>query len=761
MALRLVESPYFHKGAREGEVLSPSVEGNMRFWENDLVSAIQEQDNFYLSYRGVKEEAGNFGIIKQQVKDVFRTRGNAVSVGEFREQVGRALRNGDESPIPQVAAAAKRWRVLLDKLKKEGLDNDVFTHSFKRQKERIEADLARTKSAKKTAALNDELKVLQNKIDDITANGVNVKTARSYFPRVWRPDRIMGNLDEFRRIIDEDYLGAMRGVPASGADGLTRAEMTDEIINNILGTHHRSKIATDDRAISSAFQERVFDIPDELIERFLENDVEIVIRGHHRQMVADIELSRLFPEGFDLKESVQEIIDDFNRLIAEAKSNLRKPEQHARRNKLVAQLERQRERDVQILRAFRDRIRGTYGMPDDPNRPLSRGMRLMQQFNAMTMLGGAMVSSLPDIARPIMVEGFSRSLRGSLVPLIRNFRTLKMAKRELQLAGTAFDVVLNTRALAFADMTDLFLRQSRVEHAANQATNTFFLLNGLSLWNETIKSVAGMTVMMRIGEVTTAMRKGAKVSAADKRRLLKSNIDDDMAQKIGAQFEEFGENIDGSLVPNTDQWTDASAAMAFRRAIAQDVDRIIVTPGLGDRPLWTSNEYGRMIGQFKSFGMATVQRSLIPALQARDKDTFIGVSMLLGMGLAVNELKRLQFGIGGDQDLNEALADGIDRSGIFGWLGDVNNIVERLSDNKVGFRPLIGASPPYNASLKRKISSVAGPSASQLANVFDISGDLVQGEFDQYTRRAARRMIPGQNLFYLDWIFDKVERAGR
>jgi len=243
--------------------------------------------------------------------------------------------------------------------------------------------------------------------------------------------------------------------------------------------------------------------------------------------------------------------------------------------------------------------------------------------------------------------------------------------------------------------------------------------------------------------------------------MLKSNIDDDMAHKIGAQFEEFAEDVDGALVPNTEQWTDASAAMAFRRAIAEDVDRIIVTPGFGDRPLWTSNEYGRFIVQFKSFGMATVQRSLIPALQARDKDTFIGISMLLGMGVAVNQLKKLQFGDNRSQSLEEVLAEAVDRSGLFGWLTDVNNIVERLSDNKAGFRPLIGASPPYNASLKRKISSVAGPSASQFANVFDIAGDLVQGDFDRYTRRAARRMVPGNNLFYVDWLFDRVERAGR
>ena len=76
-----------------------------------------------------------------------------------------------------------------------------------------------------------------------------------------------------------------------------------------------------------------------------------------------------------------------------------------------------------------------------------------------------------------------------------------------------------------------------------------------------------------------------------------------------------------------------SVVDAFRSAIIRDVDRIIVTPGIGDRPLWMSSETGKLIGQFKSFGFASVQRTLIPALQDRDMGVVNGLALSGAMGM--------------------------------------------------------------------------------------------------------------------------------
>src|SRR5690606_21488882 len=95
---------------------------------------------------------------------------------------------------------------------------------------------------------------------------------------------------------------------------------------------------------------------------------------------------------------------------------------------------------------------------------------------------------------------------------------------------------------------------------------------------------------------------------ADIERLAMSGIDPEMAGRIAEQFRQFGSRDGALAIPNSERWTDRQAVTAFRAAVSKEVDRIIVTPGVGDRPLWMSTEAGKMIGQFKSFSLASAQR---------------------------------------------------------------------------------------------------------------------------------------------------------
>ena len=82
----------------------------------------------------------------------------------------------------------------------------------------------------------------------------------------------------------------------------------------------------------------------------------------------------------------------------------------------------------------------------------------MKSFNVLVGMGGATVSSIPDLARVVMVEGFKNSYGKGLKAAFReNARLLKVLReRELRQAGVAADAVLGLRAHAFADMGDVF-----------------------------------------------------------------------------------------------------------------------------------------------------------------------------------------------------------------------------------------------------------------------------------------------------------------
>ena len=87
-------------------------------------------------------------------------------------------------------------------------------------------------------------------------------------------------------------------------------------------------------------------------------------------------------------------------------------------------------------------------------------------------------------------------------------------------------------------------------------------------------------------------------------------------------------------------------------------------------------------------------------------------------------------------------------------------IVEALTDNRIGIRPLLGEGKPYGSSMKSKVGLV-GPSASQIYNIFDIMYDVGGNKYNHYTARNVRRLIPFQNVWYLDWLFDDIEKGLR
>ena len=41
--------------------------------------------------------------------------------------------------------------------------------------------------------------------------------------------------------------------------------------------------------------------------------------------------------------------------------------------------------------------------------------------------------------------------------------------------------------------------------------------------------------------------------------------------------------------------------------------------------------------------------------------------------------------------------------------------------------------------------------------VYDVGGN----QYDHYTARNVRRLVPFQNVWYLDWLFDDIEKGLR
>ena len=129
---------------------------------------------------------------------------------------------------------------------------------------------------------------------------------------------------------------------------------------------------------------------------------------------------------------------------------------------------------------------------------------------------------------------------------------------------------------------------------------------------------------------------------------------------------------------------------------------------------------------------------------------------MVGLAAMVNEIKRFQYGIDKQESFDEKLINAIDRSGVLGFMFDVNNAVEKVSSNNYGVRPLLtdkkGGYMPFGA----KAGSVFGPSASNLINFGNIVGDVLSGNADEKTLQSTRYITPFGNYPPIDPLLDRL-----
>ena len=438
---------------------------------------------------------------------------------------------------------------------------------------------------------------------------------------------------------------------------------------------------------------------------------------------------------------------------------------------IYADLNKSKQRDIQDLENMRDRIRGTYALPNDPNGYLYRSSKSVKTINFVTMLGGTAISALTDIAAPMMSHGVLNTLGSGYIPMIRNFKRYRLAGEEIKQMGTALDMVLNTRGLALSDVMDGYGRGSKFERGLDLISEKFSKVSGMSPWNATMKQLTGTITQSRVlDEIDNLVQGVGKKKYAT--RLAQLGIDREMAQRIDAQFKAHGSTEDGIKLSNFNDWEDLEASTVYRAAIIKEVDRIIITPGQ-DKPFWLSTPMGSVIGQFKTFGIAANQRILLAGLQRKDAEFFSGAMVMIALGGMVDYIKTYQsrnssnfskekWNTYGDNPA-DLVVNALDRSGLFGFLFDINNTIEKLSENTLGLAALTGGETGRYSS-RNKWGAVAGPTFGTGEEIFNILGSgltatLGDGEWKESDTKSLRRMIPFQNLFYMRGLFDKVQQG--
>ncbi len=641
--------------------------------------------------RGWRREEAAVVVTNKQAYAKYKADGGDLGFASFREEVGNAMRNGDIHGNSAVQDAARAMRQVVDRVK-----------------------VAQQKLGLLPA--DEELKAIGQ---------------TSYFPRVYKVGKIISERDKFRNMLVDWW---SRGEKTMSRE---EAEITaDATINKIVG----AKIPQDFANVftvkaAGSTRSRTLSVPDRLMKDYLESDANYVLQRHIREASAEVELTRTFGNK-SLDKQLKDIQDEYDALMRS------KPAEQAK-------LAKARDNDIRDITALRDRLVGTYGMPDDPSSFFVRAGAFLRSANFVTKLGGMTVSAIPDLARGVMVNGFSNSMRGYSA-LISRSPAFKASRAEMKKMAVGLETILHTRARTMGDLVDSSSRTTAVEAGMERVTDVFGKLTLMGHFDDVNKSVNGMITSDSILSGAAAAKKLAKLG-----------INHNMAGRIRGEFQKHGEVIDGWHIGNFEKWDDQHVAGVFQSAVLKDVNNTVITPGIGDTPLWASTPLGKTVFQFKSFATASYNRATLGGLQEGTAQFYYGTAFQIGLGALTYALKQAANGKDIDTSPQKLVLEGLDRSGILGPLMEYNNMAEKASGGMVGLGAIFGTGTQSRYASRGFIGSALGPTFGLLDTLTDVTSGVLNGDAGDRVMHNARTLLPGNNLFWIAPLLNQVDPGMR
>lgn len=613
--------------------------------------------------------------------------------GEFNQEISKAMRRGDKHQIPEIAEAAKQTRSIeFDPLKAR---------------------------AQKAGLLSED---------------VQAKGADSYLMRQYDSQKIKENLTDWLQRLKEGFM-------RQGVDPAEAADIAHQATRNVMGSERGTmdyKVMDDIVPRSGRLKERTLDLPDSLLEPYLNNDIDHVAHSYLRSMAPEVEMTERFGSR-DMKDQLSGIHDDYARMIERAPDDAAK-----------AKLSDQMSADLRDLTAVRDRLYGIYGQPKDPGSFAVRAGRMLRTVNALRLLGAATLAHFPDVANAMMRYGLGNTF-ATIGKILTSPEAFSLGRSEAKRMGAALDMSMNATASMLGDYATH--SQYPEQRVGQYLARKFTILTGET---PLITMVQSVTSTMAQDTLVHTAQKVAAGRAVDKNllaRMAGAGIDEDTLRGIAEQHEQFGAKVNGLNFGMSDKWADQALASKFESAVLRDAHSVTLRPGVGDTPLFMSTEWGKALRQFTTFGFAA-QRSVVnPLMQGLahgDPRAAQALFALASMGTLSYVAKQTAAGQPIEPfDSPRFALEVLDKSNLMGWTADV--IFPALWMG--GFKSLSRWSDrdPTETIGGPVVGTVFSTYAKQLPGKFAASAGLAEDDQKGINRsdlHFMRRLMPGQNLWY-------------
>ena len=391
----------------------------------------------------------------------------------------------------------------------------------------------------------------------------------------------------------------------------------------------------------------------------------------------------------DLKDVFREIDAEYDDLINAATT--------AGKMKVVSSLQKEKAAIREQLEGVDGRLRGTYKLPDDPDSFGNWILQKARQYNYVRFGAGFLVSSMTDVANVTLTTGF-KSL--GLDRLRRVLSINAMESDEIRRLAVASERIMHSsRTMKMADIADArgslgigeygsfkHRATSRVDRTLESLTGATNAVSGMSAWNVRMKALAMVEIQHNIAEIMPnyssllkAASAGDKAASLEVAKLASLGLGSNEMSAIAKMMAKHPPVKDeGVWELGLSRWWQEGkegirAAEDVQIALERAARRAIMTPGVGNTPLFLSGQYAKTLLQFQTYGFVYVNNFLIPTMQRvgayGDKEALLSFGLQLALGTGVVMAKDLlRHGRIKDRTVDEWSYDILDRSGALAYL---------------------------------------------------------------------------------------------
>ncbi len=567
---------------------------------------------------------------------------------------------------------------------------------------------------------------------------VEVVGAESYFRRMYDREAIRAGRREWDSVLTKHFM--RQGVEYAEARSIAE-DVTRRILGADVGQANfnvRAHVKT-----AGPLQERVLDIPDELIERYLVNDPVKVASAYARELGPQIEVTKRFGDK-DMKDALDKVRQEYEVLREQVRGN----ELRDLASPKLSKLAEQERATLEALSRIRDRVYGRAGrLSADTGEGVRRAVaaaRGWRNLVAAARLGGtALTGGVADLARIIAQYGFMPTIT-KMAKLVESPTFRGLAKAQARRLGAAVEVALSRRVNVAYDGA---ITEGWTQALAN-GVYKWSGLNHITDFNRTLSATLLEDTILK----ATADAAAGNLSETVRTRLASLGLDEDALRRIADEVSRHGGEVDGVRVSGSADWSDAELAEIYDAAILKESRMTVMEPGAADRVWWMDGEIGKVIGQLKTLSLSAPMRLRMAPVQMMGQGQygqaarFVG-TMMVG-GYLAHSLRQLAAGRQPATDPKAVASEAFVESGLGGVLPDLLSPVARrfgvfdetarLSDRNV-------------------LSAYGGPALGTVADAYDLAFNRTANGVSARDLHMLRRLAPYQNLWWMRRAVNALE----